>query len=103
MGCGEQKYGVRKATVEDPNWRGPRFSTCAHAATACRAFETCRRRQVLSFSHHIEVASLDDPVEADALLDWCEETIPATGEPRSVRELREAVALRGHAMSRVTT
>jgi hypothetical protein len=32
-----------------------------------------RRRDVLSFTHHAEVAALP-PADADALLDWCEET-----------------------------
>jgi hypothetical protein len=43
------------------------------AAWVAKAFETSRRREVLSFNHHEEVAALP-PDEADALLDWCEET-----------------------------
>jgi hypothetical protein len=38
-----------------------------NAAGVCRAFETSRRREDLSFQHHAEVASLA-PAEADALL-----------------------------------
>ena len=53
---GEKKYGGRKAIVDDPNWQGPSFQTCANAALVCRAFETSRRREVLSFAHHAEVA-----------------------------------------------
>jgi hypothetical protein len=44
---GEKKYGARKAIVDDPNWQGPSFQTCANAASVCRAFETSRRREVL--------------------------------------------------------
>ena len=36
------------------------------AGWVCEAFETDRRRSVLSFSHHIEVAKLEKK-EADAL------------------------------------
>src|SRR3982074_689971 len=58
----------RKAIVDDPNWQGPSFQTCANAASVCRAFETSRRREVLSFGHHAEVAALGVK-EADRLLD----------------------------------
>jgi hypothetical protein len=44
----------------------------------CRKFETKRRRLVLSFKHHREVCALP-PAEADALLNWCEETIAEIG------------------------
>jgi hypothetical protein len=40
----------------------------------CRKFETSRRREDLTFNHHREVAALA-PDEADALLDWCGETV----------------------------
>jgi len=40
--------------------------------------ESCRRRQHLGFSHHVEVAALP-AAEADALLDWREETIGSGG------------------------
>jgi len=46
---GEKNYGDRKAIVDDPNWQGPSFQTCANAASVCRAFETSRRREVLCF------------------------------------------------------
>jgi hypothetical protein len=84
---GEHRYGDRKAVVESDDWDGPAFQTCANSATVCRAFETSRRREVLSFKHHAEVADLTAD-EADELLDWCEESITTTGKPRSVRELR---------------
>jgi hypothetical protein len=87
---GENHYGDRKAIVQDPNWRGPCFQTCANAASVCRAFRTSRRREVLSFVHHAEVAALDMK-EADRLLDWAQATIATTGKPRSTKDLRREV------------
>ena len=84
---GKAKYGQRKAVVEADGWEGPQFQTCADAAAVCRAFETSRRREVLSFKHHREVAALP-PSEADRLLDWAQEP---SDKPRSTRELRAAV------------
>jgi hypothetical protein len=85
---GEHRYGRRKAIVETGDWRGPAFQACMDAGAVARKFETSRRREVLTFSHHREVASLP-PAEADALLDWCEEPLRGGGKrPRSVRDLR---------------
>jgi hypothetical protein len=87
---GEHRYGCRKALVDGGDWQGPSPQSCMDAASVCRQFaETSRRREVLSFSHHREVAALPRG-EADALLDWCEEPLRA-GErlPRSTRELRD--------------
>lgn len=65
---GEKRYGSRKALIEGDDWEGPGFQACADNAMVCRAFETSRRREVLSFNHHREVAPL--PVEwQDTLLD----------------------------------
>jgi len=85
---GEHKYGDRRALVEGPDWTGYRFQACADCAYVCRKFETSRRREVLTFAHHRNVAGLPK-VEADRLLDWCEATIAETGQPRTIRELRE--------------
>lgn len=87
---GEARYGERKAMVEAEDWEGPDFGACRNAAVVSRAFEMSRRRDVLSFSHHAEVAAIP-AAEADALLDWAEETIPEKGKPRSTRELRAEV------------
>jgi hypothetical protein len=87
---GEARYGERKAIVEAEDWEGPSFQACVNAANVCRKFETKRRRLVLSFNHHREVCCLP-PAGADALLDWCEETIAETGKPRLTRELRGEV------------
>lgn len=69
----EHKYGDRKALVTSDEWDGPAYQTCADAAWVCQKFETSRRREVLSFRHHKEVAAL--PTEwQDELLDECLET-----------------------------
>jgi hypothetical protein len=62
-----------KAIVEAEDWEGPAYQTCRNAASIANAFELSRRRDNLSFKHHVEVAALPSD-EADALLDWCEET-----------------------------
>ena len=93
---GVTRYGERKAIVQDEDWDGPELQTCKNAAAVCRTFETSRRRDVLSFNHHTEVASLP-PAEADALLDWGEEPIAQTGKPRPTRDLRAEVAKRRNA------
>lgn len=85
---GEHKYRDRKRLVESEGWTGPVFGTCMNAASVCRAFEeTSRRREVLSFWHHAEVASdrLSSD-EADEILDWAEDD--GTGKPRTIREVR---------------
>lgn len=51
-----------------------------------RRFESSRRRELLSFSHHQAVA-YDDPAFADALLDWCLQDHEKRGR-RTVDELK---------------
>lgn len=65
---GESRYGARRALTDSPDWKGPKFQTCMNAASVCRAFETSRRREVLSFKHHALVAPLSTR-EAEDLLD----------------------------------
>jgi hypothetical protein len=87
-------YGDRKAMVESEDWHGPQFQTCMNAAAVCIAFkETSRRREVLPFIHHAEVAGFcgKHPDIADRLLDWCQEPIAATGKPHTILQLREEV------------
>lgn len=87
---GEHKYGDRKALVESEEWTGPAFQTCMNAAALCVKFETSRRREVLGFNHHAEVASL--PIaECDQLLDWCESEYHKTGRVPTIKVLREKV------------
>ncbi len=87
---GEQ-YGRRAEIVSADDWDGPSHKTCRNAAVVCEAFDVSRRRDTLTFSHHAEVAALP-AAEADALLDWAEEQVAATGKPRSTRELRHEIA-----------
>jgi hypothetical protein len=84
--AGDHRYGER-AKVAAEHIFGREFQTLANLASVCRSFETSRRREVLSWSHHAEVASL--PVdEADALLDQAErDSLP-------VNKLRTAARLR---------
>ena len=97
---GEHRYGDRIAAVRTRGWNGPSFGACRNYAMVARAFETSRRRDVLSFSHHREVASLS-PAEADQLLDWAEEPRRNGGKPRSTRELRSQVRSRVAARRRL--
>ena len=87
---GEHRYGDRISAVHASGWNGPSFGTCRNYATVARAFKTSRRRDVLSFSHHQEVASLSSE-DADRLLDWAEEPLRNHDKPRSTRELRRQV------------
>jgi len=93
---GEHRYGDRKAIVGAPEWTGPSYQTCMNAASVCRSFETSRRREVLSFKHHAEVASLPKS-EADRLLTAAmpkpgdiDPQIPAMGLRNEVKQIRRA-------------
>lgn len=76
-----QGYGERKAIAERIGFE---FQTCANAASVARAFATSRRREVLSWSHHAEVAALPES-EQDRWLDKAEKG------HWSRKDLREAV------------
>jgi len=99
---GEHRYGDRITAVRTRGWNGPSFGACRNYAMVARAFETSRRRDVLSFSHHREVASLS-PADADQLLDWAEEPRRNDGKPRSTRELRSQVRSRVAARTDATS
>lgn len=81
---GKNKYGQR-AKVCAEGLFGRSFQTLMNAASVSRRFETSRRREVLPFTHHAEVASLR-PEVADSLLDEAE----INGW--STREVRAAVS-----------
>src|SRR3984893_9259921 len=81
---GEHRYGDRKAMIEDESWNGPGFQTCMNAGAVCKAIETSRRREALSFTHHSEVAALA-PKQQDRFLDSAE------AEGLSVMKLRAAI------------
>lgn len=78
---GEHRYGERAKAAASGIW-GLAFGTLRNLGSVARSFETSRRRDVLPFSHHAEVASLP-PAEADALLDR------ATAEAMSARDVRK--------------
>lgn len=85
--AGSHRYGER-AKVAAEGIFGREFQSLANMASVCRAFETSRRREDLSFSHHVEVAGLE-PEKADTLLERAER------DNWSVRDLRaEAAAIR---------
>jgi N6-adenosine-specific RNA methylase IME4 len=64
---GTQHYGERAAAVaQGIGWA---FQTCVNAGSVARRFEPNRRRLLLSWSHHAEVANR---VDADELLDQAE-------------------------------
>jgi hypothetical protein len=85
---GDHRYGERRDIVLSDDWLGPGYQACMDAGLVCRAFaESSRRREVLSFSHHREVAALS-AADADALLDWCEQMLAETGTAPSTRALR---------------
>jgi hypothetical protein len=85
---GENCYGKRRQVVSSDDWPGPSFTTCMNIPSVCRRFETDRRREVLRFGHHREVASLP-PAETDELLDRCAEPIAEGGKPHKIAELRQ--------------
>lgn len=81
--AGQHRYGARAQAAAEGLF-GRQFQTLANAASVCRAFETSRRREGVSWSHHAEVAALP-PADADALLDAAER------EAWSKQDLRRAV------------
>lgn len=80
---GDRRYGERAKAAAEGIF-GLEFGSLANLGTVSRAFETSRRHEVLTFTHHAEVASL--PVEeADALLARAER------DRLSTRDLRREV------------
>jgi hypothetical protein len=75
--------GVAEQTLKDNSW-------------VASVFNLSRRRDKLPFTHHKDIAALPRERQ-DELLDWCEETVPETGRPRTRAELRKRVReLRSH-------
>jgi len=93
---GDFRYGER-ATVAAAGIFGKEFGTLRNLAVVARAFDVSRRRDVLSFTHHVEAASLPAK-EADAILDR------AVRDRLSTRDLRREVqAMRAVANDRVAS
>lgn len=77
-----ERYGERAQIVTAASWNGSAHQTCRLAGSVAARFDVLRRRNTLTFEHHRVAASLSSE-DAEAMLDWCEET----PEHRSTREL----------------
>ena len=67
---------------------GPAYESCRAAARVAKDFETSRRRDLLSFQHHREVAALP-PNEADGLVRGDAEAALNARTTRGIREVVE--------------
>jgi hypothetical protein len=81
-------WGEGKQACEET---GLAYQTACNVGSVAAKMQFSRRRENLTFSHHVEVCTIDDPDVQDRFLLWCEEPLETTGKPRSTRELREAV------------
>lgn len=88
--AGSHRYGERAKAAAEGIF-GREFGSLANAASVCRSFESSRRREALTFTHHLEVAALP-PKEADALLDKAEKANLSTRDLR-VEAMKRKVAL----------
>ena len=57
---GQHNYGDRLKTIKEAKWSGFQlsFSSCVRAGSVSRSIESARRRALLTWSHHQEVAAL---------------------------------------------
>lgn len=86
---GDHRYGERARTAAEGLF-GREFQTLMNLASVSRRFETSRRRETLSFTHHAEVVALP-PSTADELLDKAEREHLSVGlVRREVRALKAA-------------
>lgn len=67
---GEKKYGERVTAVKELDWE---FRTCHNAGMVSRKFQSDRRRSLLTWQHHAEVAALNTDEQEDFLSRWEEE------------------------------
>jgi N6-adenosine-specific RNA methylase IME4 len=86
---GKQKYGERAEAVKELDWE---FQTCRDAGWVANKIETSRRRDVLSWSHHKEVAALDAEEQEQFLTRW-EKIAHDTGKPPTVKAARAEVSI----------
>jgi N6-adenosine-specific RNA methylase IME4 len=93
---GETSFHGGKAIVTADDWEGPSYGTCKNAANCCRKFPKARRRALLSFSIHLEAASLPAE-EADAILNEVEQEARETGKTPPTRAVRTKVKSRKRA------
>lgn len=79
---GEAHYGEKYAQALDTTEYS--YGTLANYAYVARAFETSRRREKLSWSHHSAVRGIADKQEQDALLDIAESQQMGRDELRDI-------------------
>lgn len=84
---GQKKYGERAEAVKELDWE---FQTCMDAGWVASKIETSRRREVLSWSHHREVAALDIDEQEQFLSRW-EAIVSETGKPPTRKAARAEV------------
>lgn len=66
---GNHEYGERAELLKsDPEFKNFNFQTCRDAGWVANKFETSRRRDIVPWSFHKEVAVLP-PAKQDAILD----------------------------------
>ncbi len=86
---GQHLYGDRKKWLSEQKARRAQVKSFGHlaaCASVCRAFETLRRRKVVSFEMHRELLGLRE-AEQDKFLDLIE-----AGEIKTHKELRAQIA-----------
>jgi len=96
--AGTHRYGERAKAAAQGIF-GREFQAIMDMASVCRSFETSRRHEALTFTHHREVAALP-PAEADALLERAETDGLSTRDLR-IEAMKRRVAL-GHFPARDT-
>lgn len=85
---GERLYG--DTYTQAAEWTRLDYSTLAHAKSVAKAIAPCRRRQNLSWSHHVEVAPLDADTQERVLADAERDGLTVRGVRDVVRSLRAA-------------
>jgi hypothetical protein len=84
---GEKKYGERVEAAKELELD---FGTCRNAGWVANKVEASRRRDVLSWSHHYEVCSLDTDEQEEFLARW-EKVAVETGKAPSRKVARTEV------------
>lgn len=82
---GGKRYGeTYKAAIEAT---GMSLGAVQNMASVCRGFEASRRREVLSFKHHVEVCSLPTDKQEEILDRAEKESLPASKVREIVRSI----------------
>ena len=82
-------YGDHEKACDEA---GIDYSRARNCGSICQKFEMSRRRDKVSFSHHQEIARIDDISTQEKLLDKCEPGLDGNPEIKNVKELRQKVA-----------